>query len=304
VKILLLPEQDFLRSDMPTGLPVLLVFLVGGMEMFRVPKALERVFGQRLTRAFQNLINRIRKGNVPVEKAMRDFVFSKEADEYIDKTITNMINEQRVGSAKSWKDMAKRRSAIGKEITEYIKNEMKGSVGRRVGELVSENSQYIKTLPSQWADYASKLAFRMTVEGKRPEEIEAELRKVIPEHMQKNLKTIARTESAKANAAIAQARAEDIGIPCYIWRTCRDERVRLSHQRMEGVVCFWNNPPSPEGQGFYHPGGTYNCRCFAEPIIDSRSLPNGVKVWQNGGIETLSKKKVMRMERDQRRMME
>lgn len=270
--------------------------------MFRVPKVIERVFGRKLTAAFQRLINRVQKGNVPVEQAMRDFVFSKETEEYIDKAINSMINEQRVGSAKSWRDLAKRRSAIGKEITEYIKNEMKGSVGRRVGELVSENSSYIKTLPAQWADYASKLAFRMTVEGKRPEEIEAELRKVIPEHMQKNLKTIARTESAKANAAIAQARAEDIGIPCYIWRTCKDERVRPSHARMEGVVCFWNNPPSPEGTGFYHPGGTYNCRCYAEPIIDSSTLPTGVRIWNNGAVERLSKKKVMKMEKQQRRL--
>jgi len=271
--------------------------------MFRVPKRLENLFGRKLYGAFQNLVNRILKGKVPVESAMRDFVFSKEADEYIEKAVSNMVNGQRVGSAKAWRDLAQRRSEIGREITEYIKNEMKGSVGRRVGELVSENTQYIKTLPAQWAEYASKMAFRMTVEGKRPEEIEAELRKNIPAHMQKNLKTIARTESAKANAAIAQARSEDIGIPCYVWRTCRDERVRLSHQRMEGVVCFWNNPPSPEGQGFYHPGGTYNCRCYAEPIIDARSLPNGVKVWMNGGIERLSKKKIMKMEREQRRGM-
>lgn len=271
--------------------------------MFRVPKRIENLFGKKLFGAFQTLVNRITRGNVPVEKAMRDFVFSKEADEYIDRAINNMIQQQRVGSAKSWRDMAQRRSAIGREITEYIKHEMSGSVGRRIGELVSENSQYIKTLPAQWADYASKKAFQMTVEGKRPPEIEAELRKVIPAHMQKNLKTIARTESAKANAAIAQARAEDVGIPCYIWRTCRDERVRLSHQRMDGVVCFWNNPPSPENQGFYHPGGTYNCRCFAEPIIDSRSLPSGVRVWNNGRIETMSKKKVMKIEREQRRVM-
>ena len=269
--------------------------------MFRVPKVVERIFGQRLSQAFMRLMNRVKSGRVPVEQAMREFVFSKEADEYIDSAIEKMIQEQRIGSARSWKEMARRRSAIGKEIYEYIQTEMQGSVGRRVAEMVSENSQYIKTLPAQWADYASKQAFRMTMEGKRPEEIEAELRKVIPEHMQKNLKTIARTESAKANAAIAQARAEDIGIPCYIWRTCKDERVRASHRRMEGVVCFWNNPPSPEGQGFYHPGNIYNCRCYAEPILDSRDLPKSVKVWKNDEIQRTSKKAIMKMERDLRR---
>ena len=271
--------------------------------MFRVPRRIENLLGKRLTDAFQRLINRIQKGKRPPEQELRDFVFSKEVEDYIEKALNKMAHEQRVGSARSWKDLAKRRSDIGREITQYIKNEMKGSVGQRIGELVSENSLYIKTLPAQWADYASKLAFKMTIEGKRPEQIEAELRKVIPVHMQKNLKLIARTESAKANAAIAQARAEDIGIPCYIWRTCKDERVRPTHQKMEGVVCFWNDPPAPEGTNFYHPGNTYNCRCFAEPIIDSRDLGNGVKVWMNGGIERVSKKKIMKMEREQRRMM-
>lgn len=271
--------------------------------MFRVPKVLEKAFGNRLIKAFQNLINRILKGKVPVEKAMREFTFSKEVDEYIDKSISDMIHKQRVGSASSWREMAQRRSAIGKEIVEYIKHEMQGSVGNRVADLVADNSSYIKTLPTQWADYASKLAFRMTVEGKRPEEIEAELRKVIPEHMQKNLKTIARTESAKANAAIAQARAEDIGIPCYIWRTCKDERVRPSHARMEGVVCFWNNPPAPEGGDMYHPGGTYNCRCYAEPIIFTKDLPHSVKMWTYDGIQRVSKKTIMKMEKQQRRLM-
>ena len=272
--------------------------------MFRVPKSLENLFGRKLFSAFQNLVNKIVKGKQPVEKTLREFVFSKEADEYIDSTISRMINEQRVGSARTWREYALRRSEIGKEIYNYLKNEMKSSVGRRVSELVSANSLYIKSLPQEWAEYASKFAFEQTIKGKRPEWIEAELRKVIPEKMQKNLKVIARTESAKANAAIAQARAEDIGLPCYIWRTCDDERVRHSHQMMKGVVCFWNNPPAPEGQDHYHPGGTYNCRCYAEPIIDSRELDGKVfHVWVGDGMRRMSKKQLMKMERQQRRMM-
>lgn len=270
--------------------------------MFHVPKKIEKIFGQRLGQAFQRLMNRVRNGKMSVEQALRDFVFSKEADDYIDSAINKMIEEQRVGSGKSWMDMARQRSEVGKEIYQYIKHEMDGSVGRRVAELVSDNSQYIKTLPSQWAEYASKYALQETIKGKRPEQIEAELRKVIPERMQKNLKTIARTESAKANAAIAQARAEDIGIPMYRWRTCKDERVRKSHQRMEGVVCFWINPPAPEGADHYHPGGIYNCRCYAEPIISSRELPRTVKVWNGDRVMMMSKKNIMQKERQLNRL--
>lgn len=264
--------------------------------MFRVPKRIEAMFGKRLYNAFQALVNRIIKGKKPVEELIREFVFSKETEEYIDNSIRKMINEQRVGSAQSWREAA-RRKAIAKEIVEYTKHEMQGNVGRRVAELVGNNSLYIKTLPSQWAEKASQIALRMTLEGKRPETIEVELRKIIPEEMQKNIKTIARTESAKANAAIAQARAEELGIKCYIWRTCNDERVRKSHAFMKGTVCFWNNPPAPEGRDYYHPGGTYNCRCYAEPVIDVKDLPNSMSVWVGDGVRKMSKKAFMKMYR-------
>lgn len=265
--------------------------------MFRVPKRLENIFGKKLFNIFQRLINRVAKGKQPVEEVMREFVFSKQADEYVEKAVADMVNAQRIGSAKSWRESADRQRALQKEIYSYIQNEMKGTVGVRVSQMISENSLYIKTLPQEWAEYATKYAFRESQKGRRPEEIEAELRKVIPEHMQKNLKTIARTECAKANAAIAQARAEDLGISCYIWRTCHDERVRPSHRRMDGVVCFWDNPPSPEGQGAYHPGNIYNCRCFAEPVLDIRDLPKNSRVWSDGNIRRLSKKAVMKMDR-------
>ena len=253
--------------------------------MFHVPKSIEATFGHRLGRVFSRLMGRIKSGKIPVEQAIREFGFTKGANKYIDTAIEKMINAQRVSSAVSWKDMASRKSRIARSIRTYLKGEMKNSVGRRVGELIGENAMYIKSLPDNWADYASKMAFRMTMQGKTPEEIEAQLRKKIPEHMRSNLKLIARTESAKANAAIAQARAEDLGIPCYIWRTCKDERVRPSHRRMEGVLCFWNNPPSPEGMGFYHPGNTYNCRCYAEPVLDFDSLPKSMKMWTDSGVK-------------------
>ena len=271
--------------------------------MFRVPKVVEKVFGNRLGQAFQGLTNKIRFGKVPVESTLREFAFTKETDSFIDKAIAKMIEEQRVGSGRSWKEMALKKPSVGKQINNYIKNELKESVGQRVRELVSDNSRYIKTLPTEWAEYASRQAAKMTINGKSPEEIEEELRKNIPEHMQKNLKTIARTEASKANSAIAQARAEDIGIPCYFWRTCKDEKVRPSHRKMEGVVCFWNDPPAPEGREFYHPGGTYNDRCYAEPIINYNDLPNHMRVWMYGGIRRISKKSFIRLEKEQRRSM-
>lgn len=268
--------------------------------MFRVPKSIEAQFGKRLGQVFARLMNRIKGGKIPVEQAIREFGFSKGAEKYLETAIAKMVNGQRLGSAFSWRELAKRKKVLSRQIHNYLKNEMKASVGRRVSELVSENAFYIKTLPGEWADFATELAFEMTMQGKSSDEIEEELRSIVPERINRNLKTIARTESAKANAAIAQARAEDMGISCYIWHTCQDERVRPSHAKMEGVVCFWNDPPSPEGRGFYHPGNTYNCRCYAEPILDVTDLPTSFRAWRNDGVRKFTRKKMIRAEKEMR----
>lgn len=264
--------------------------------MFKVSKRIENLFGKRLANIFQRLMDRVAKGKEPVEETMQNFVMSKEADKMVEKAVSKMIEEQRVSSGGSFTEAA-RRAKAARQIVNYTKHELKGPVGQRVAELVQDNASYIKTLPSKWADRASQIAFRMSLEGKRYEDIEAELRKKIPAEMQRNIKTIARTEAAKANAAIAQARAEDCGIKCYIWRTCNDERVRRSHAFMKGTVCFWSNPPSPEGGESYNPGGIYNCRCYAEPILDVRELPNSFSVWVDDGVRRMSKKAFMKMYR-------
>jgi uncharacterized protein with gpF-like domain len=46
---------------------------------------------------------------------------------------------------------------------------------------------------------------------------------------------------------------------------------------MEGLLINWLDPPSPEElfpdkdtkpYGKYHAGATFNCRCYAEPVVD------------------------------------
>jgi len=210
-----------------------------------------------------------------------------------------MTRRVRTNSAQSWREAASKGSR-GPEILSLIKNEMQGPVGERMWQIISENAAYIKTLPEMWALYASQYAAREAMKGKRPEEVEAELRKIMPPHIQKNLKTIARTECAKANAAIVQARAEMCGIKAYIWHSMSDERTRTGHLMMDGVLVFYDDPPSPEalaGQksyGHYHAGNTFNCRCYQEPVVDISFLPDTVDVYSNGQIKFMSKREIKR----------
>lgn len=75
---------------------------------------------------------------------------------------------------------------------------------------------------------------------------------------------IARDQTLKLNAAITQYRMRAAGIDRYEWLTSQDERVRPSHEALDGEVFSWDEG-TPIG---YHPGEDYQCRCVAIPVFD------------------------------------
>lgn len=65
------------------------------------------------------------------------------------------------------------------------------------------------------------------------------------------------------NARMARAIQLVAGVERYQWATVLDERVRPTHQALEGEVFSWQGEPEPpEG----HPGEPVNCRCWALPV--------------------------------------
>jgi SPP1 gp7 family putative phage head morphogenesis protein len=79
-------------------------------------------------------------------------------------------------------------------------------------------------------------------------------------------KRIARTEVSQLNAQITRERQRELGIDGYMWRTASDERVRDTHEDLNGRQFAWDDPPSAtDGQ---HPGEPVNCRCVAAPLVD------------------------------------
>lgn len=80
---------------------------------------------------------------------------------------------------------------------------------------------------------------------------------------------IARDQVLKLNNAVTQARHVAAGVTEYVWRTSRDERVRSRHQELEGTTQAYASPPIVDRRTGRraHPGGDYQCRCTAEPIL-------------------------------------
>lgn len=75
---------------------------------------------------------------------------------------------------------------------------------------------------------------------------------------------IARDQTLKLNAAITRIRMINAGVTHYTWNTSHDERVRPSHQALDGQVFSWA-VGTPIG---YHPGEDYRCRCVAIPYFE------------------------------------
>jgi len=132
--------------------------------------------------------------------------------------------------------------------------------------LQREQVGLITSIPIQAGERAQELALQAAIGNKRADEVAAELLRTEQVTASRAM-LIARTEIARANEVITQARAESVGSEGYIWRTARDKDVRDAHDDMEGVYVKWSTPPTLSDGTIGHAGTFPNCRCYTEPVI-------------------------------------
>jgi len=205
-----------------------------------------------------------------------------------------------------WRKLAqeanRRRSrAIFEALQQELKNTPMGII---IQDTVLQNSDLIKTIPGRLDKLlASTMAKDSALAGMRAEQLTGQIMKEFDWLLEYQARRIARTETAKAQSALTKARAENLGIEWYIWRTVQDGlRVRESHRHMEGVLVSWSNPPNPESlQGDekpnppnpYHAGNVWNCRCYSEPLIDVDWVEWPHKVYVGGTIREMSREEFL-----------
>lgn len=201
-----------------------------------------------------------------------------------------MILGRAVQTAKTWRAAA-RESMQGRMVYEALERELAGPVGDRVRQLIRENSELIRSLPSKIALEASEQAARRAQQGQRATPSPTSLQHVARWHA----RMIARTETSKAQSALTEARSEELGLDWYVWQTSRDERVRMSHRKMQGVLVKWDDLPSPERLAGerkppapYNSGNIWNCRCYSEPLLRTEQISWPHKVYANGAIRSLT----------------
>lgn len=205
-----------------------------------------------------------------------------------------MVRSVVTQNASNWREAA--RKAGGRksfQIFQALNQEL--SNHEKYKAIIRRNAELIRNLPNDVARHITEHTATQAVRGLRAEALLEDIREFAPHVSETRARLIARTEVAKTNAAITEIHAQQAGINFYVWQTSQDARVRSSHRHMQGVVCAFNSPPSPEqlngepSVGYYGPGEIFNCRCFASPIInpDFESWPK--KVVRNGRLVQMSK---------------
>lgn len=268
------------------------------LSVWKTSKRLERNYEKILkviqNQFFQAILNKNNANEMinMLKVISRQHSFETYCQEIALKMVTSVYQK----TEGNWRKAAEQNTK-GREIYEVLKKEKQNVLMENViQKLIEQNAYFIKTLPLDIASDITKYIEKETTKGRRAEELVQEIKIKFPEKTKANAKCIARTEISKAQSALTKTRAEILNIQWYIWRTSQDERVRNAHKHMEGVLVSWKDPPSPEQlskskyqYGKYHAGEIFNCRCYAEPIVDIRFVKFPRKVYYNGRIVRMTK---------------
>lgn len=249
----------------------------------------------KLTAQVKTVVKRKRTLDAIIE-ALKAIADSPEWQQIAKSEALKMVYAVAAQNAQTWREAA-RKGSNAAEIHRLLKAEFAGN--KVFAELVSNNAKLIRSLPNTIASEVTQYVAKQSIAGIRAEAMIQHIRELAPHISENKARLIARTETAKAQAAITQTRAERLGLQWYVWRTSEDQRVRSSHQHMEGVICNYASPPAPDAlypktkvknPQHYHPGNFPNCRCYAEPIVDADFLTFPMKAHINGRIQRVTRK--------------
>lgn len=166
------------------------------------------------------------------------------------------------GDAQNQQEVSKNlKNQTGIDLSAYLGNSP--NIAEKVNAMTTANVQLIKSIHSQYLDKVQNAVTQSLVKGTLNKDLVQQI-KDIGKTTEKRAIFIARDQSSKLNAALTQARHEEVGIKKYMWSTSGDERVRESHAEKDGKVFEYANPPADTG----HPGHDFNCRCVAIPVLD------------------------------------
>ena len=141
----------------------------------------------------------------------------------------------------------------------------------QIGLFAAQNSNLITSMTDEYLNKVEQSAFRGLANGTRAADIEDQIIGLIDPrvgNIRARAELIARDQVSKLNGQLTELRQTEIGVTRYKWRIVGDERTRDMHRELEGETFSWDDPPVTNSKGDRnHPGGDYQCRCWAEPVL-------------------------------------
>jgi len=128
---------------------------------------------------------------------------------------------------------------------------------------MAENVSLIKSIPDEGLTDIEQMLYRDGSRKLSPQQ----MRKKIEEEFdvtEGRARVISRDQVSKFNGRLTEQRQVNLGITKYTWITSKDGRVRSSHERLDGKVFSWDEPPVTVSTGKRagernHPGGDIQC---------------------------------------------
>ena len=251
----------------------------------------------RLFRSIRDFVGLDLQNPQDISRRLKLYASSAAYKQWCDQIALNVATQVNKGVSATWRE-ASQKAGRGSELYTAILEELEKPHGGAFYQTVRSNAEVIKTFPLNLSEEITEYVSRQNMEGRRGGDIMQDLIERFPGMAKSRLQLIARTEVSKSQSALTQSRAQALGLNWYVWRTSDDARVRSAHRHMEGVLVNWNNPPSPEmfspdGEqahyGYYHAGNTFNCRCYAEAIINLDYVDFPARVYRNNYIAKMTR---------------
>ena len=222
--------------------------------------------------------------------------YSRKLDRWANKAVSKIVYRLNEDDERKW-------NAHAEMMTRELRYEINHApIDGLMRQYLADNVDLIQSLPLEAAIKIQRLALKNLYTGKQRAEGLADAIQKIGQMTRSRAMLIARTEVSRVTTGLTKARAEELDLNWYVWRTSRDVRVRHSHSIMDNVLVKWSDPASPERlngdkrvYGYYNPGEIFNCRCFAQPLIDMNDIQWPHKVYMNGSIRSMSKTAFMKL---------
>jgi SPP1 gp7 family putative phage head morphogenesis protein len=160
----------------------------------------------------------------------------------------------------AWKAMAR---SLGRNLTRELRE---APYAPAFGAMMAEQVHLIRSIPLETAERVHERTIAAMSTGARMDDLIEEIMQS-GQVAEGRARLIARTETARTASVLTQVRAQYAGSEAYIWRTSKDAQVRPEHQKLEGRVILWSEPPLAGANMYYHAGQGPNCRCYPEPLL-------------------------------------